>query len=227
MKNQYFGDNRDLFKYDLVYQIMRARLVDHFTFIPMLTRGQGEEDDRRKAKAGKNNDRLVTFLDECRRQDGRNINQLENFFKGMITIYKKDDEDKYFSDQYREGYFSQIADELLSKSLILVDPDKGLQVEKSGKEHILYCEVKTLYDRMDRGSVLMIFQYFPHEDHVTYLHKRSEQLRKQIAGDLPLYIDDGINIYFFLTRENELLRESLGNVISKYGKAYDLRVRIT
>lgn len=40
MKNQYFGDNRDLFKYDLVHKIINARyagLPKRFTFIPMLT----------------------------------------------------------------------------------------------------------------------------------------------------------------------------------------------
>ena len=43
MKNQYFGDNRDLFKYDLVHTIIRARhagLPSRFTFIPMLTKDE-------------------------------------------------------------------------------------------------------------------------------------------------------------------------------------------
>ena len=42
MNRQFFGDTRDLFKYDLVRHVMKALPVfDSFTFIPMLT----EEDD--------------------------------------------------------------------------------------------------------------------------------------------------------------------------------------
>ena len=38
MKNQYFGDNRDLFKYDLFLKIIqKTDSVNRFTFIPMLT----------------------------------------------------------------------------------------------------------------------------------------------------------------------------------------------
>ena len=57
MKNQYFGDNSDVFKYDLIYQIMQVGLVNYFTFIPMLTendhKNHGEKSNRKKAMVGK------------------------------------------------------------------------------------------------------------------------------------------------------------------------------
>lgn len=38
MKNQYFGDTRDLFKYDLILELLLENdFLERFTFIPMLT----------------------------------------------------------------------------------------------------------------------------------------------------------------------------------------------
>jgi hypothetical protein len=58
MKNQYFGDIRDLFKYDMVVWLIRQiSSLENFTFIPMLTENDpskkdGSQTDPTKAKAG-------------------------------------------------------------------------------------------------------------------------------------------------------------------------------
>ncbi|MCJ2670040.1 MAG: hypothetical protein LN416_05970, partial [Candidatus Thermoplasmatota archaeon] len=44
MKNQYFGDTRDLFKYDLVLELLLGTELRRFTFIPMLTRDEESSD---------------------------------------------------------------------------------------------------------------------------------------------------------------------------------------
>ncbi|MCD5409167.1 MAG: hypothetical protein LRZ87_00120 [Methanocellales archaeon] len=195
MKNQYFGDNRDLFKYDLILRVIEETdSINHFTFIPMLTKNddtkQGGERNRDKAKAGTKNKDLRNFLDE------------------------------YFSHENRREYFKQIGNEFLSKSLVFVDPDIGLQVRKSREKHILYREVKDLYERMDESSILMIYQHFPRIRTQNNIQKhfceRSEELKK-IAGDLPIYIDDNEIRFFFLVKDKSL-RESLSQEISKYGK---------
>lgn len=230
MKNQYFGDNRDLFKYDLVYQIIQAGLVDHFTFIPMLTKGPGDEDDRRKA-VGRNNSDLVDFLNECRRKDGRNINQLENFFKDKITIYKKDDEDKYLSNDYRKrkDYFSQIlvkTDDLLSKSLVLVDPDKGLEPEgKTKKEHVKYCEIKAIYKHMGKSSILMIFQDLARKSPNSYITQTFEKFNNELGANQPIYIHDGKTLFFFLAKDKSI-RKRLAKTISDYKEKYESKLYV-
>ena len=84
MKNQYFGDNKDLFTYGLILQVMQAGLVNHFTFIPMLTEPDGTKHggkiDRSQAKVGTENKELMIFLDRCVREGKRDIEQLKNFF---------------------------------------------------------------------------------------------------------------------------------------------------
>ncbi len=224
MKNQYFGDNKDLFTYDLIWQIMRAGLVDHFTFIPMLTpkddKQHGQKWSRDKAKAGTANQELISFLDVCVREGRRDIKQLEIFFArhGIeMTIYRG--KDKYFSHQRRQQYFTQVGNELLSKSLVFVDPDIGLEVKNSGKEHILYSEVKSLYERMDRSSILMLFQHFPRQPRQQYLNTRAEELKEKVCGDYPICIDDNEVIFFFLTKD-ESLEHSLTKVIGDYAEWY-------
>ena len=220
MKNQYFGDNRDLFKYDLICQIIRAGLVEHFMFIPMLT--QSNEANRSKAKAGRENKELEIFLDECVRQgeEKRNIKQLESFFgkHGIsITIYKKDE---HFISRTRQEYFKQIKDKLLPKSLILVDPDIGLkdEDERLTDKHLSYSEVKNLYERMDKSSILMIFQFIPHENRENYFRRISKKLDEKV-GNLPVYISDNQIVFLFLTRDKSR-REALAKTIGDYKRRY-------
>jgi len=138
MKNQYFGDNRDLFKYDLVLRIIQAGLVDRFTFIPMLTEKDdteyGEDRDRDNTRAETNNTDLLSFLNEFEDKGKRDIGRLPPFFKRHnmeIIIYRADE---YFSEEQRDSYFKQIAREFPPKSVILVDPDIGLEPEGKTKK---------------------------------------------------------------------------------------------
>ena len=223
MKNQYFGDNRDLFNYDLIYHIMKAGLAERLTFIPMLTENDGKPHGnktvRQLAKAGTQNKELMRFLDECVKNGKRDIKQLEDFFNRhgiKMTLYGKD---KYFTHANRREYFEKIGDKLLSKSLVFLDPDIGLEVRHSGKEHLLFSEVKDLYERMDKDSILMLFQYFPRQPHPEYLNMRCEELKDKVTGDYPVCIDDNEIIFFFLTK-NKSLEQRLMQVVSEYREWY-------
>jgi hypothetical protein len=221
VKNQYFGDNKDLFKYDLVLEIMRAGLAEHFTFVPMLTKPDttkhGRKNDRNHAST--QNKELMNFLDECIDRGRKDIQQITKFFQRYgvnMTIYSKDG---YFSHQERQSYFAGIENGLLSRALILIDPDNGLEVKNSGEKHILYSEVKELYERMDGGSILMVYQYFPRVSHQQYLNGRRQELKERVSGDYPVCIYDSEVAFFFLTKD-EPLEHSLTHLISDYAERY-------
>ena len=131
-----------------------------------------------------------------------------------MTIYGKD-----FYHRQRREYFEQIGDELLSKSLVFVDPDTGLEVKRPEEKHILYAEVKDLYERMDDSSILMIYQYFPRRPRQQYINTRCEELKEKITGDYPVCIDDDEIVFFFLTKD-ESLEHSLMHVIKDYAECY-------
>jgi len=124
-----------------------------------------------------------------------------------------------FSHQYRQEYFNNIEDEFLLKSLIFVDPDIGLEVKQTGEKHILYSEVKNLYKRMDKSSILMIYQHFPRIQHQQYLNRRCMELKEKITGEYPVCIDDDEIAFFFLVKDKSL-EESLIEVIGDYSECY-------
>ena len=97
----------------------------------------------------------------------------------------------------------------------------GQPLKRKNKKHILYSEVKDLYDRMDENSTLMIYQHFPrNEKNKKYLKRRSDELKDK-TKDLPIYISDNQIIFFLLTK-NKVLKESLGKIISNYEESYNL-----
>ncbi|MFH1169328.1 MAG: hypothetical protein V1691_01405 [Chloroflexota bacterium] len=220
MKNQYFGDKRDLFKYDLVMEIMRAGLVPHFMYIPMLATDDGSGDgklDLTGAKAGFRNRELKGFLETCVREGRRDVRQMEGFFRQKgIDIHLLARE---FSHENRQVYFEGARKELLPGSLILVDPDIGMAVNRPGEKHILYREAKDMYWQMSDDSILMLYQHFPREEHHAYLYRMSEAIAEKISGEEPVCIDDNETIFFFLTKD-EALEGSLMEVVRNYSESY-------
>lgn len=236
MKNQYFGDVRDLFKYDLLQRILNEMSsLQRLAFIPMLTkydpkRGDGNKRDFDRAKKGgrpgTNNDRLVKFLEGYKEIDRnkRDFTEIGEYFKSEsieVVIYKGHE---YFDKMSREEYFKNIPGEYLNNPLIFVDPDIGLQIGNPTEKHVLYQEVKYLYDRMDEDSTLMIYQHFPREDHTKYLSRRTNELKEQ-TKNLPIWITDNEIIFFLLTKNDEL-KSQLDGIISRYKRDYQKRTRI-
>ena len=223
MKNKYFGDTRDLFKYDLILRITRGVVSIHrFLFIPMLTsdddNSDGSKTDYVKAKAGTQNKELMSYLKDCINGDRRNIIEIESYFKSNgieIYIHKE-----LFIHKNRRDYFGRvkIKKEFLSNSLVFVDPDIGLEIRRSKEKHFLYCEAKDIYDYMDGNSILMIYQHFPREDHKEYLCRGANEL-KNVTGDLPIYISDNEIIFFLLTKSGEV-KNQLQRTINKYNRDY-------
>lgn len=223
VKNKYFGDTRDLFKYNLIFEIIREiDSINRFTFIPMLTKNKngigGNETDYSNAKAGTENGELVRFLRRCVEEKRRNVTEIKEFFqsKGIeIEIYK---ETEYFDAANRAGYFKSVPDELLYQSLIFLDPDNGLEIKDSGEKHVLYSEVKDLFERMTGGSILMVYQHFPREEHRQYIRKRANELKEKV-GNWPLYISDDQIVFFLLTKE-ESVRSHLYRILQKYNERH-------
>jgi len=238
MKNQYFGDIRDLFKYDIIQRILKGiSSLQRFTFIPMLTKNdpnsrEGNERafDRAKknGRPGTKNNELMKILEKYKEMDEneRDFTEIKGYFKseGIGTVIYKEHE--CFKRRTRDEYFKNTPEEFLHKSLVFVDPDIGLQIKNSTEKHLLYQEVKDLYDRMDKDSILMIYQHFPRArlKYTEYLPEgRSNTLEKKI-GDFPIYISDNEIIFFLLTKNDEL-KSQLEKIINRYRRDYPDRCK--
>lgn len=231
MKNQYFGDIRDLFKYDLITQIMkRVGTLRQFTYIPMLTpndnKNDGNERDFSKAKVGFKNKCLVKFLKSHELpKEKRNIRVIEKYFADKnigVKIYDRD-KNGYFNQKERSDYFKNIKRDLLTKALVLIDPDNGLEVKRNSEKHLLYNELKDILnnEELDDESIIMIFQYFPLEPHDIYVKRRLLEIKK--ISSYVTYISDN-NILFFFLGENceriEIVKEVLQKYVADYTKCF-------
>lgn len=242
MKDQYFGDVRDLFKYDLIEKILEgvSPLEKRFTFIPMLTNGESKSGDGNKrdfksasddSRPGTKNSKLVHYLEKYKNSKERKITEIKGYFEPevVVDIYK---EDALFDHKSRDAYFAGIRAELLSSPLIFLDPDNGLQVKGSNKRHLLYSEVKMLCELMGKDSILMIFQYFPRDRSILeYLPSgRAATLKDKLPlNDIPLYISDNEICFLFLTKNGDLrkkLVEILSEYIDKY-KSFFLKLKVS
>jgi hypothetical protein len=226
VKNQNFGDNRDLLKFDLVCQIVNEGLVDSFTYIPMLTENlaRGEEPHicRNEAAGGMSNRDLADFLDNAIINEKRDIRQLESFFATNGFKSRIYSPDKLFSHEDRRAYFEGIGQQMLSNALILVDPDRGLKEEGGDEGDLLFDDLINLYERMDDNSYLMFTQRFPDEQRRDFLQTRTAEIRERIPGSTPISLDDLDSIIFFLTR-NVFMQGCLVNLLREYTRQYAVR----
>lgn len=233
MKNQYFADIRDLFKYDLVLEFLLQSGLKRFTFIPMLTKDEpdyrGGRTDYSKARAGTDRKELAEHLMACIKEGRRDIGELGRVMRSSaptagidLTIYAKD---LVFTHEARRRYFDRIDHGLLERSIILVDPDVGLEVKSMGgreERYVAYNEIKLLYDRMDGRSVLIVFQFIPRVRRIPYISRLRTRLARHVARDGGVcYVSDNQVVLLALakgSRSKHLAR----NVIIGYAKRYGL-----
>ncbi len=233
MKNQYFGDTRDLFKYDLVLEFLLQTGLKRFTFIPMLTQDEpsysGGRTDHSKARAGTGRKELVDSLTACIKEGRRNIRELSWVIRSgaptagiSVAIYA---EDRLFTHEARRQYFGGIGFGLLERSVILVDPDIGLEVKSMrGREerYVTYDEVKLLYDRMDPRSILTVFQFIPRVKRLHYIQLLRARLARQVAtGGEVCYVSDN-QVALFALAKGSRSRHLVRSVIHGYAERYGL-----
>ena len=174
MKDQYFGDERDYFKYDLMLDLMGCLGIPRFTNIVMLTpndtSGQGGQTDY---EPGNRRRTLYDFLrkESTGLKHDRRVVRLGEYFRencpGIEYLPYKDDSSRdgsYLTESTRNSYFEEIPRGNLQRAVILVDPDTGLCPPSGFKrsdrsEWVLPNEVLDLKETMGRPSVLVLIQF--------------------------------------------------------------------
>ena len=230
MNHRYFGDTRDLFKFDLVRHIMKSLPeLEGFTFVPMLTetndtgrKSQGHKDldtAYRSGKAGSQNrelkdhlQRLQEISDDVEYLDGIGTYFTREKIRIDITGRQK------FTGRNQDSYFRSIFEAFPGNSLIFLDPDTGISDNKADQKHVLLLDIKKIHDRMDMGSALMIYQHFPRVNHEKYVRRLCTQL-EECTGSGPVTITDN-EIVFFLLAKNQKLESRLRNTLECYADTY-------
>ncbi len=232
MNRMFFGDARDLFKFDLVRHIMKAFPdLANFTFIPMLTEEESKTGRKKTAKKdlglAQKKGRPGTGNRELMEDMGRlqEIDDDLEYFHGIQSYFKKENiivdilHRDTFSHEHRVNYFVKVFENFPKNSLIFLDPDTGLEVKNPTQRHLLYDEVKKIFDRMDHQSVLMIYQHLPRVIREGYIKKRCRELGT-ITHSRPETITDN-EIVFFILAKNPQHKTRLCAVLGDYADRYN------
>jgi hypothetical protein len=168
MKNQYFANGRDLFKYDLLLDVLAgAPALRQLTFIPMLTPNDATQEGGRFTRAApRRRPGILNFLNQCVREGRRDISCLHELLTAEGVEYMLYGEKDYFDATQRDAYFAAIPNTALDAALIFFDPDVGLEtgnmgyMRRSGLEkYLTYEAVLSVFKRAARSSGLVIYQH--------------------------------------------------------------------
>ena len=148
------------------------------------------------------------------------------YFTGIRWYFRKEsiivdilNEDR-FSHENRRELFRKAARKLPGQSLIYLYPDTGLEVKNPTQRHLLFEEVKKIYNRMDKRSVMMIYQHIPRVVREGYIRKRCKEL-SEFTGTMPSTITDNEIVFFILANE-PALQIKICAVLEEYMKTYTL-----
>jgi len=219
MKNQYFGDTQDLFKYDLAMHCMEHAGLSRLTFVPMLTPDDGSADGRHvdlgKARAGRENGALVDFLEACTREGRRDIGELDRFVAG--TPYQLLTWDRLLEEDRRLLYWLDLPRGWLEDAVVVVDPDNGMEVPSGrGVKWLRYDELRYLYENLGEGSVLLIFQFIPRVKRAVFVPEVARRMVERAGMGEVQWVTDWHVVFYAMG--------DAGGSIVAYGEGYGLDV---
>jgi hypothetical protein len=175
---------------------------------------------QKKGKAGTRN--LDLMVDMGRLQE---IDDDLEYFHGIQSYFKKENimvdvlHKDTFSHEHRVNYFNKMFEKFPENSLIFLDPDTGLEVKNPTQRHLLFDEVRRIYDRMDNRSILMIYQHLPRLTRRGYINKRCGEIAA-VTRSRPETITDNEIIFFILTK-NPMVKTRLCAVLGEYAAIYN------
>jgi len=231
MNPKFFGDTKDLFKYDLLASIIKGFQggIDRIVIVPMLTK----YDPKFKGNPGCRNTNLIACFRRLRRMEDIDhyYDELKSYIKELKADINKEkvrvrvEKKEVFSQQNRDEYFRGIYENFPAAALIFVDPDTGIKEKDFTEKHLSFTELKKMYDLLDNESILMIYQHYqrrrlPGSDEP----KRKFQDILRLTGAAPLVIADNTVMFLFLTK-NLAFHDTLTEVLRNYARVEQIAAR--
>lgn len=232
MKHQYFGDRRDLFKYDLLLDVLAAGPgLERLTFVPMLTPDdETREGQRISLSPGGRRPALAAFLSQCRREKRRDLRALREFLRDNRIAYAPYRDDEFFDPTRRDEYFAAIPASSLAKALVFFDPDVGLepanprQMRRGGPaKYLRYGEVAEVVRRAEPFCAVVVYQHLQRDKRRIggdILEKGLELARTLELGSVGYVTDDDVVFYGIGTHPS--VHEAVLNEFERHGVKHRL-----
>jgi hypothetical protein len=237
LKNQWFGDKRDHFKFDLWLEVAEnVKGIRKLTYIPMLTPSVAPYEK------GKRRERLYAFLEYWHLPQCRSITRMRDFLGTAPFEYHpyRDDDEAGFQDGSWDAYFRDVQEEWLRDAAILIDPDTGLRPKapKEPEKYITFDNVADIVRRSSGNSVVLVFQYLQRnaerrEKDLTEksrdLHRRvgSEELGRKHFRWIAERTKKGLgDLAFFVAAVTSQMADPLDRVLTAYARTHDLECEL-
>ena len=151
MRDQWYGDNRDLVKWSALVHLARREAVSAILHVAMYRPGQPPAP---LATAHGKVDPPAEVIRHFR--DLNDIQRLAAATGLAIEVLKAP-----FTD--RAAYFGRVCDRVRAPRggpiLVLLDPDTGLAPETPGPEHVTSAEVAAVFEALRPGDLLVCYQH--------------------------------------------------------------------
>jgi hypothetical protein len=206
MRYQFFLDARDYVKYALLDDLMAQLNLGQLTIVWMLTPDVGNTHGSRRPKFDESRSDLNLFFQQVPRP---NLRDVKDYFsrRGYVCNSYGDRSDAYITRASRDAYFRSIESGLLKDALVFLDPDNGVEPRSGATPfHVRLNELRDLWNRMGRESVLVIYQHLPRKKADVFWPDVSQRVAAALDGNVIALPFGDVGFLFASRRE---LREIL------------------
>jgi len=226
MKNQYFGDQNDYFKYDLLaFLAEELSGIRKLSIVWMLTEDDGSKDGQKTRYEKGSGDRvLYRFLQKALDDGTRNVKKLEEYFEiaGHRFSYCSYGAERVFIHRDRAAYFRSIPNDNLKDAVIFLDPDNGIEVktigDENGHKYMTTDEIEQIYKRMGPESVLVIYQHLPRKHRKLFFYSVFSLLIEKLGCPMPVSISDNV-IAFIILAKDRRQQKKVRNALSEFTRS--------
>ena len=233
MKNQYFGDKRDFFKWDFLEDLLEAiPELKTFTNITMLTAPDETNQGRfRDYPQGRRREGLYNFLQNCRVAGQQRVSEMQGYFRGRIAYFPYGDTvQTHYTYESRHEYFDNIPDQKLQHALVFFDPDIGLNVDNEsymarvGISKYLFIEsLSAVATRASEDSVIVVYQHLQRDRNKFWddIEDRCGRFLKAVDARGAAFITDR-DIAFLTTSRDATVRLIMSKAIVAHAHKHGL-----
>jgi hypothetical protein len=222
MKDQYFGDINDYFKYGVLRCFGESGLSIGVCW--MMTPGDGRTDGRK-----------IQYLADEKRWRAYDPNLFDNLAaavkrnRAVRQIQKAQilpnclfcDDVVPESQSSRNGWLSQALKKLSRVDLLFFDPDNGIEVRstplgKRGSSKFLYWdEIETAWFK---GCSLLIFQHFPRQNRAKYTARLANELSHHVPDGkvVPLITSNVVYLLAYQPRHNAKAEQAVETIVKRW-----------
>lgn len=232
VKNQYFGDINDYYKYGLL-RILAEKIPGKISVCWMLTEDDSSTDGRRLDYLSKPN-RWRKYDSQLfdKLRESVIINSSRDVVEALAVICRENvsffNDILYDSVPDRKRYFQKLSNSLDDTELVFFDPDTGIapasmmKGKNKSSKYLFWSELKEI---IDSGKSVLIYQHFPRFKKRDDLIKEKRMLIEERTEAVEVFVFRTPHVAFFLIPQPEH-HNAAREMVLKTEERWDDKIKI-